>query len=92
MLLYIITVILTFITNLCVIFMNNKFGYYKLKYCTKVKVRNALKIIILLSSFIPVCNIIISLWILVYSLDNFTYDIDELVQDEENKVIKWLFK
>lgn len=92
MLLYVITIILSLVNNLCVIFMNDRFGYHKLKYDRKVKVRNALKILILLSSFIPLVNIVVSLWVLIYSADNYTYDIDDLIEDEENKIIKWLFK
>lgn len=88
----IITIILSLVTDLCIVFMNDRFGYHKRKYGGKVRVRNALKILILLSSFIPIANIIVSLWVLVYSADNYTYDIDDLIEDEENKLIKWLFK
>ena len=89
-----ILIIISLITNLVFIFMNRKFGYKKDSYGReiKVKVRNASKIVLILVCLIPIVNIIVSFIYVSYSLDSYRYCIDLELENESNKIIKWLFR
>lgn len=86
--------IMSLITNLAFIFMNHKFGYKKDSYGRKIKikVRNAFKIILILACLIPIANLIVSFIYVAYSLDSYRYYIDLELENESNKIIKWLFR
>ncbi len=86
--------IMSLITNLAFIFMNHKFGYKKDSYGReiKVKVRNASKIVLILVCLIPIVNLIVSFIYVSYSLDSYRYCIDLELENESNKIIKWLFR
>lgn len=89
-----ILIIISLITNLVFIFMNCKFGYKKDSYGReiKVKVRNASKIVLILVCLIPIVNLIVSFIYVSYSLDSYRYCIDLELENESNKIIKWLFR
>lgn len=89
-----ILIIISLITNLVFIFMNRKFGYKKDSYGReiKVKVRNASKIVLILVCLIPIVNLMVSFIYVSYSLDSYRYCIDLELENESNKIIKWLFK
>lgn len=89
-----ILIIISLITNLVFIFMNRKFGYKKDSYGReiKVKVRNASKIVLILVCLIPIVNLIVSFMYVSYSLDSYRYYIDLELENESNKIIKWLFR
>lgn len=89
-----ILIIISLITNLVFIFMNHKFGYKKDSYGReiKVKVRNASKIVLILVCLIPIVNLIVSFIYVSYSLDSYRYCIDLELENESNKIIKWLFR
>jgi hypothetical protein len=89
-----ILIIISLITNLVFIFMNRKFGYKKDSYGReiKVKVRNASKIVLILVCLIPIVNLIVSFIYVSYSLDSYRYCIDLELENESNKIIKWLFR
>ncbi len=89
-----ILIIISLITNLVFIFMNRKFGYKKDSYGReiKVKVRNASKIVLILVCLIPIVNLIVSFIYVSYSLDSYRYYIDLELENESNKIIKWLFR
>lgn len=86
--------IMSLITNLAFIFMNHKFGYKKDSYGReiKIKVRNAFKIVLILVCLIPIVNLIVSFIYVSYSLDSYRYYIDLELENESNKIIKWLFR
>lgn len=89
-----ILIIISLITNLVFIFMNRKFGYKKDSYGReiKVKVRNASKIVLILVCLIPIVNLIVSFIYVSYSLNSYRYCIDLELENESNKIIKWLFR
>ena len=89
-----ILIIISLITNLVFIFMNRKFGYKKDSYGReiKVKVRDASKIVLILVCLIPIVNLIVSFIYVSYSLDSYRYCIDLELENESNKIIKWLFR
>lgn len=89
-----ILIIISLITNLVFIFMNRKFGYKKDSYGReiKVKVRNVSKIVLILVCLIPIVNLIVSFIYVSYSLDSYRYCIDLELENESNKIIKWLFR
>ena len=89
-----ILIIISLITNLVFIFMNRKFGYKKDSYGReiKVKVRNASKIVLILVCLIPIVNLMVSFIYVSYSLDSYRYCIDLELENESNKIIKWLFR
>lgn len=89
-----ILIIISLITNLVFIFMNRKFGYKKDSYGReiKVKVRNASKVVLILVCLIPIVNLIVSFIYVSYSLDSYRYYIDLELENESNKIIKWLFR
>lgn len=90
----IILIIISLITTLAFIFMNHKFGYKKDSYGReiKIKVRNAFKIVLILVCLIPIFNLIVSFIYVSYSLDSYRYYIDLELENESNKIIKWLFR
>lgn len=90
----IILIIISLITTLAFIFMNHKFGYKKYSYGReiKIKVRNAFKIVLILVCLIPIVNLIVSFIYVSYSLDSYRYYIDLELENESNKIIKWLFR
>lgn len=89
-----ILIIISLITNLVFIFMNRKFGYKKDSYGReiKVKVRNVSKIVLILVCLIPIVNLMVSFIYVSYSLDSYRYCIDLELENESNKIIKWLFR
>lgn len=89
-----ILIIVSLITTLAFIFMNHKFGYKKHSYGReiKIKVRNAFKIVLILVCLIPIVNLIVSFIYVLYSLDSYRYYIDLELENESNKIIKWLFR
>ena len=89
-----ILIIISLITNLVFIFMNRKFGYKKDSYGReiKVKVRNVSKIVLILVCLIPIVNLMVSFIYVSYSLDSYRYWIDLELENESNKIIKWLFR
>jgi hypothetical protein len=89
-----ILIIVSLITTLAIIFMNHKFGYKKDSYGReiKIKVRNAFKIVLILVCLIPIVNLIVSFIYVSYSLDSYRYYIDLELENESNKIIKWLFR
>lgn len=89
-----ILIIISLITTLAFIFMNHKFGYKKYSYGRKIKikVRNAFKIVLILVCLIPIVNLIVSFIYVSYSLDSYRYYIDLELENESNKIIKWLFR
>lgn len=84
-----VLIIISIIANSICMFMNHKFGYNNL---SKVKVRNAFRIALILISFIPVINIVVSCVYVGTSLGTYDYHIDSELEKENNKIIKWLFK
>ena len=89
-----ILIIISLITTLAFIFMNHKFGYKKDSYGReiKIKVRNAFKIVLILVCLIPIVNLIVSFIYVSYSLDSYRDYIDLELENESNKIIKWLFR
>lgn len=85
-----ILIIISLITTLAFIFMNHKFGYKGREI--KIKVRNAFKIVLILVCLIPIVNLIVSFIYVSYSLDSYRYYIDLELENESNKIIKWLFR
>lgn len=58
----------------------------------RFKVRNAFKIVLILVCLIPIVNLIVSFIYVSYSLDSYRYYIDLELENESNKIIKWLFR
>lgn len=84
--------VLCFVAMYITIFVNEKFAYKDGYGRYKVHIINLTKLLLLLSSLVPIVNLISVVVYIGKSLGCYNYQINPEDLDDENEVIKWLFK